>query len=117
MTTYSNFQKFKQLYDEIKNTQLWIVKFVPNGKIIGYVSESGSIYGKSPVYEKYHKSCPLNLENKEDLFTALSTNNVYETKDKADAVAEKKNKLYKMYTTHYSDIEKVEDESFEKQNN
>ena len=114
METYSNFQKFKQLYEEIKNIQLWTVKFVPNGKIIGYVSESGSIYGKSPVYEKYHKSCPLNLENKEDLFTALSTNNVYETKDKADAVAEKKNKLYKMYTTHYSDIEKVEDESFEK---
>ena len=54
------------------------------------------------------------MENKEDLFTALSTNNVYETKDKADAIAEEKNKLDKMYTTYYSDIEKVEDESFEK---
>ena len=44
-----------------------------------------------------------------------STNEIrVETKDEADAVAEKKNKLYKMYTTHYSDIEKVEDESFEK---
>ena len=39
---------------------------------------------------------------------------IYETKDKADAIAEEKNKLDKMYTTYYSDIEKVEDGNFEK---
>lgn len=93
----SNFQLFRELYDKIKTTPLWIVCYDTTGNPIYkdgkpmYKDAPNTLIGRIPLYEHKYQVHKLKLVKEEDLFSALVNPLVFESEKDAQRKADELN--------------------------
>lgn len=122
-STEHSFADLRKLYQDLNEKYLWIIVPQKTGKVIGYekteipFSTLGymSRSGKAPVYEERYIVKKLDLTDKDDLYTVMTSDiDVYIREEDARRAAEKKNEWYTMFINPKEDTVSVDLDEMER---